>query len=115
MVILRDMVVRGQVLKLRKTTVVSMAAFQAGVDSLFGNIDQDADGSIDQAELMEELFAQRGESASRAEARRVRRSADSNKDRKVSKIEWLSVFADSAKQWDANSDGKLSTAELEAK
>ena len=115
MVILRDMVVRGQVLKLRKTTVVSMAAFQSGVESLFGNIDQDADGSIDQAELMEELFAQRGESASRAEARRVRRSADTNKDRKVSKIEWLSVFADSAKQWDANSDGKLSTAELEAK
>jgi hypothetical protein len=115
MVILRDMVVRGQVLKLRKATVMSLDAFQAGVDSLFGNIDQDADGSINQAELMEELFAQRGESASRAEARRVRRSADSNKDRKVSKSEWLSVFADSAKQWDVNSDGKLSTAELKAK
>jgi Ca2+-binding EF-hand superfamily protein len=115
MVILRDMVVRGQVLKLRKATLMSLDAFQAGVDSLFGNIDLDADGSINQTELMEELFAQRGESASRAEARRVRRSADGNKDRKVSKSEWLSVFADSAKQWDVNSDGKLSTAELKSK
>ena len=115
MVVLRDLVARGQVLKLRKDTVVSEATFTSGIGTLFGKIDTDQDGAITQTELMAEMFNQRGEGASRAEARRVRRQADSDKNRQISKAEWLKLYADSLKQWDADADGKLSAEELKKK
>ncbi|MEE2888635.1 MAG: CotH kinase family protein [Planctomycetota bacterium] len=115
MAVLRDLVARGQVLKLRKDTVVSEATFTSGIGTLFGKIDTDQDGAITQTELMAEMFNQRGEGASRAEARRVRRQADSDKNRKISKAEWLKLYADSLKQWDADADGKLSAEELKKK
>jgi len=113
--VLRDLIARGRVLKLRTDIPVSEARFLAGASALFGKIDTDASASLSQTELMAEMFNQRGIGASRAEARRIRREADSNKDRTVSEAEWLKLYRNKMAQWDSDADGKLAAGELRKK